>query len=200
LAIRQSAASLDAELNGLPTRDYWKSHLRTAEILTLVSDDTEDPPPTDVRDRLREILQLHDAVRQSQELAAIARLPSFERLSAELAEYVAPAEQRLEHQLGASARQLDLALTQIRDGSEWRKYLALPPGFGVTTPNSRELANVLERFEAISRNVGQREIAELPSFQVTHQLLEAYHELLKSPSSRRAPAVEELPLPAPNRR
>jgi hypothetical protein len=127
---------------------------------------------------------------------------SFQTLKAALREYTMPAEQRLRSQVSSAARELQSSLTRFATGDTWQRYFALPPEL-MTAPSdgsspgprdqSKNVTELLGRFDMVSHNDDYRMIAALPAFHWAQESLAAYANWLgtKPPG----PMEEELPAP-----
>ncbi|NIP87197.1 MAG: hypothetical protein GTO03_17205 [Planctomycetales bacterium] len=125
-------------------------------------------------------------------------------------------QDRTRHQLATAARDLDHDLGQMLGGQQWQTYLRLPSSvFAGTQANqptpielsvdTADLEHVLTRFTQIANDEQYHMIAQLPSFQATHQHLVAYLNVANQPPALPAPPAppresEEVSLLNPNRR
>ncbi len=200
-AIRDITRSLDRQLATFPAGDHWRTHLRLSELRPLVRE-ADGPPAAEDYGPLEEIRGTFEATKSDLALRDIARLDSFRALTAALGEFVMPPDQRVRRQLSVAATDLDRALERLGPQLGWQKYIGMPvellasseEGVPNDAPlNPGVLAEVLARFDSVSRDDQYRVIARLPSFRVTHARLAEYLELLNNPQ----PVPEELPSPEP---
>ncbi len=203
-AVRQRSAQLDAELDRLPEGKTWRSQLKTSEIVALVPESMDSPPPEEIRHQLRQILASYNAPIASPQFRGVASLASFQRLRTALEEYTTPAPQRLRRQLLLAAAELSRSVAPLSTGRAWQEYLWLRPGMPLSwdkaeeaesPPSRAELAHVLSRFDAINQSSEYRVISDLPAFKTTHERLASFIKLPEQPSDMRP---EELPAPTPD--
>jgi hypothetical protein len=202
-SIREANAQLDSDLNQFPAGPAWKSRLKTAEVFALIPAESESPPTEGVRQQLQAVLETQSSESAVAEFGRVADLVSFKVLQLGLAEYVTPAEVRLQRQLFAAARDLNQALDRFGTGAGWQRYLRVAPGLVLseekTDPerpvfSAEEYIEALDHFDAVSQNSEYRMISSLSAFQVTRQRLASF---LQGAEHRPAPSAEELPAPMP---
>jgi hypothetical protein len=200
--VRRAAAQLDAELHQFPTGDVWRRNFKTAEIPDLVAD-VEGPPSEEERQVAAQLAAAYETGLQTPDLRAVTRLDNYRVLHAALKELALPAEPRLRRQLIASARYLDRSLGDLRNGESWQRYLALPEtlfalqeavGDAVLQPEPDDvaaLAKVRDRFETTRHTPEFRGVARLPDFNITHERLRAYLDVLGgAPPAPQGPALQ----------
>jgi hypothetical protein len=202
LAVRELSLYFDSQLSTLATGDGWKVHLKTAEIRALVREGS-GPPTVEVFQKLAPILTAYDAVAINPAYRSIADLDGFRALRDALGEVLAPPSRRAGRQLTYAALELNRSLEQAGAEAAWQTHLALPRGLApsqdvpppdTAPPSVEDLAKVLARFDAVSRNPDYRRISQLPAFRVTHERLADYVALSKAEQAVR-PKPEELPVP-----
>lgn len=202
--VRQAAAQLDAELSQFPTGDVWRRNFRTREIPHLVAD-VEGPPGEEEHRRVAELSAVYQTGAESPDLRAVTHLDNYRVLHAALKELALPAEPRLRHQLTTSARFLDRALGELRNGASWQRYLALPEalfalddavGVGELQPAAADieaLVKIRDRFDAVRNTPEYRGVARLADFKTTHRRLIDYVALLGGETAEGEGALQKPP-------
>lgn len=197
LIIRTGEAELANRLNRYRAADRWKATLQIGSLSQILTDDDNQPPTGETRDRLQAILDTYDRASINPAFRPVTRLSEFHTVHTALTELLLSPLERKRGQLATAARDLDQTLAQMPNGSHWSDYLRLPdsifaPDDSATIRNLDELSRVLNRFESVSADRRYGLIAALPAFQATHRHLVDYIAI-SSPPSLSLP--EELPAP-----
>lgn len=199
--LRFGAERLEDDLDSLRSGGRWKQHLQVAAIQVAVADDRNAPPDAATTKLLGEALTQYDATAAKPEFASIARLWGFRTVQLTLREITKPAWERQRHQLADASRELDEQLSSLRTGKGWKKHLALPAEIFSTDASNRQgepevsdaeaeqLQEVLTRFDKVSSNSQYSQIAQLPAFRATHEILAVYMSHFIAPPA--APGAPE---------
>lgn len=202
-AVRVSAIAVDRDLARLPSNDFWKTSLRTEDILSLMPSEQQGPPDESTRQQLQQILTAYESVGNDPEMNRVAALASFQNLRFALREYLSSPPERSRRQLAAATAELNRELLRFDTADTWLRYFALDQGgtlsaerlatiSGQPTP---DLAAMLSRFDTISSDERYPMIAGLPAFREVRDRLSQY--LSESHPNRSVPP-EELPTPRPD--
>ncbi len=195
------AERLEDDLDSLRSGGGWKQHLQVAAIQDAVADDRNAPPDAATTKLLGEALAQYDATAAKPEYASIARLWGFRTVQLTLREITKPAWERQRQQLADASRELDEQLRSMRTGEGWKKHLALPAEIFTTDASNHQgepevsdaeaerLREVLTRFDKVSSNSQYSQIAQLPAFHATHEILAVYMSHFIAPPA--APGIPE---------
>ena len=195
-------------LGGVPAGEVWQKHFETRTVLDLLARDKHSPPAAAELETLVRVLGMFDQAVENAELNSLTRVGSFRATHSALRELAMAPEERRVRQLSSSARHLNRELSGIATGAKWQGYLALPdeilaaadrpagPINGRRQLKTEELAQILERFDRVSRLPEYRAIAALPAFQMTHErLTNLLHPQDETPDEPSDPPALALPPP-----
>jgi len=198
--LRYGAQRLEEELASIRSGEGWMRHLQVVAIQDAVGDDRNVPPNAATTHLFSHILPKYDAAQAEPEYGAIARLWGFQTVQLALREMSKPAWERQRRQLAEASGELDQQLESLRTGEGWKKHLALPTEIfetshwsdkgepEVSDSDAEQLRVVLARFDKVSRSEQYSQIARLPAFRATHEILEVYmNHFIAPPAAPGAP-------------
>lgn len=196
--VRASEAELESQLDHYRDADRWKARLHVGSLRQILTAESNQQPVGDTRDRLQVILSAYDHASSNAAFRPLTRLSEFHAVHGALRELLLSPLERQRGRLATASLDLDEALARVQNGSSWAEYLCLPkslfsPYDVVADGQSKELSDVLDRFESVNADCRYSVIAALPAFQATHRHLADYISLV---NQRSLPSAE---VPSPPR-
>lgn len=192
--LQAGAEELNDELTDLSTGDGWARHLHLQSLSDLSGSHTDS--------ELAEITALFNSTAEKPEFEMIASLWGFRTVHGVLVELMVPPASRHRRQLEETTEWLSHSLSKLTTGKGWKEHLKLAALEETLSTAGEEgslsdaairdsLLAILTTFDRVRDDASFKVIADLPAFQVTHEIMASYCDLLKSAGPIEAPVPPE---------